>query len=383
MKDLRSLVIVSKALAPYRVRFYSEVARALNPYGWKVTLVVAKLGAGDHPWLDPGLKGEFLEIIEARTQNGHSSIQKAVDYLFHLCHKNHVPLPNLALIKELEERKTDVVWTHEYSPFCLIASLWAALRDRSSLLSTDLGSHPPKHACSPGQLWFQKVVSFLYQGVIANTKEATRRDHPQGAPILFAPHAIDTTDYLPASRGEDGLFCFLFVAGILREKGIVQLIEACGLMVAEGYDFELRVVGTGPLSDWLAKQEAPWLTIAGFIEGSALRKEYQDADAYVLPTMGDTYAVTVHEAAASGLPLIIGKSAGATETLVEDGVSGFRIDPEDVIQLAARMKDLLNNRPLAKAMGLRARELAVKLDVKVLGKLTADFILKFAPDEIR
>jgi glycosyltransferase involved in cell wall biosynthesis len=378
-----SLVIVSKALAPYRVRFYSEVAKALDPYGWKVTLVVAKLGAGDHPWLDPGLKGEFLEIVEARTQNDHTRIQKAVDYLAHLFHKSHVPLPNLALIKVLEWHKSDVVWSHEYSPFCLTASLWAALRDRSSILSTDLGSHPPKHAFSPGQLWFQKVVSFLYQGVIANTKEATRRDHPEGAPVLFAPHAIDTEDYLPANRGENKSFCFLFVAGILKEKGIVQLIEACGLLVAEGYDFKLRVVGTGPLADWLAEQAAPWLTIAGFVEGPALRKEYQDADAYVLPTTGDTYGVTVHEAAASGLPLIIGKSAGAAETLVEEGMSGFCIDPEDVTLLAARMKDLLNDRPRARAMGMRARELAVKLDVKLLGKMTADFILRFGPDEVR
>jgi glycosyltransferase involved in cell wall biosynthesis len=378
-----SLVIVSKALAPYRVRFYSEVAKALYPHGWKVTLVVAKLGAKDHPWLDPGLKGEFLEIVEARTENGICGTQKTVDYIFKLLRKSHVPLPNLALIKVLEEQKTDVVWTHEYSPFCLAASLWAALRDRSSILSTDLGSYPPEHACSPRQLCFQKFASFLYQGVIAHTKEATRRNHPAGAPIIFAPHAIDAADYLPANRGEDGSFCFLFVAGILKEKGIVQLIEACGLMVAEGYDFKLRVVGTGPLADWLAEQAAPWLSIAGFVEGPALRKEYQDADAYVLPTTGDTYGVTVHEAAASGLPLIIGRSAGAAETLVEEGVSGFRIDPGDVIQLAARMKDLLNDRPRARAMGMRARELAVKLDVKLLGKQTADFILKFVPHEVR
>ncbi len=384
MKQHRSLIIVSKALAPYRVRFYSEVAKALEPTGWKVTLVVATLGAKDHPWSDPGLDSQFLEIIgTGRPQSETSSLQALADFLAKLVGSKDIELPNLSLIKVLEARNADIVWTHEYSPFCLAASLWAAVRDRGSILSTDLGSNPPKHACTQRQLRFQKWVSFLYQGVIANTKEATRREHPNGVPIIFAPHAIDTDQYFPSEVRECPVFRFLFAGGVREEKGIREVIEVGRLLAAAGHEFEIRVVGSGPLSDWLARQAEPWLLIAGFVEGAALCKEYQDADAYVLPTEGDTYAVTVHEAAASGLPLIVGKTAGAVETLVKEGKTGYVVDPHNIPELASRMKELMEDRPRARAMGLQARALAEDLDVKILGKRTAEFISHLSLGEER
>jgi len=116
------------------------------------------------------------------------------------------------------------------------------------------------------------------------------------------------------------------------------------------------------------------LSIGGFIEGENLQKEYRSADAYVLPTEGDTYGVTIHEAAASGLPLIVGKTAGAVETLLYEGISGFAIDAGDIQQLADRMRLLLSDPSLAKHMGLKAREAAEILDIKSLGKQTANFI---------
>lgn len=379
MQKLRSLAIVSKALAPYRVRFYSEVAKAMKPKGWKVTLIVAMLGAKDHPWANPGADDEGIEIIGLRAPE-ESFLQKQVNGAAHLIGLNDIEIPNIRLIKELNQLHPDVVWTHEYSPFCLAAAIWASLRDRHCLLSSDLGSKPPPHSCTPLQLSMQKTMSFLYEGVIAQTKEATRRTHPAGVPLNFAPHAIDTDDYAPEEKIHGGVFRFLFAGGIREEKGIVELIKAGDLLASKGHRFEIRVVGTGTLASWLSTQKQPWLSIGGFLEGSALRKEYRDADAYVLPTEGDTYGVTVHEAAASGLPLIVGRTAGAVETLVEEGITGHAIDPKNVEELALRMLGLLEDPGKARIMGLAARELAKLYDVKLLGKRTADFIASIASE---
>src|SRR5690606_34169524 len=125
-------------------------------------------------------------------------------------------------------------------------------------------------------------------------------------------------------------------------------------------------------------QKDPWINIGGFIEGERLQEEYRSANAYVLPTSGDTFAVTVHEAAASGLPLIVGKTAGAVETLVKEGVTGHAIDPQNIEELTARMRELLEDREKAKIMGGEARKVAQLYDVKLLGKRTAAFIIGIA-----
>lgn len=379
----RSLVIVSKALAPYRVQFYSEVAKALTSDGWKVTVVVAMYGAKDHPWSNPGVDSGFLDIRCAYDGQDDSLIHQLCSRLGLLFGIKNVELPNFNLIGILNELEADVVWTHEYSPFCLAAATWAALRDRHCILSSDLGAHPPPHSCTALQLSMQKMMSFLYESVIANTPEATRRTHPAGAPVTFAPHAIDTDRYFPKTLKNTGIFQFLFAGGIRKEKGILELVLACDFLANEGHSFILRTVGTGPLTEWLADQNHDWLSIGGFIEGEALCREYRDSDAYVLPTEGDTYGVTVHEAAASGLPLIVGQAAGAVETLVKEGITGYAIDPKNVQMLISKMRFLLTDREAAQAMGQAARRVAEKYDVKLLGKRTAEFITKVAPWNFR
>ncbi len=381
MKRMRSLVIVSKGLAPYRVNFYNEVALALRVHGWRVILVVAKSGAEDHPWVNASGRHEALEIIETAPSYPFSKSRRLFSKLI-----GATALPNSNLIHRLESERPDVVWTHEYSPFCLAAALWASLRDKVSILSSDLGDAPPSYAVTRPQLRIQQSLSFLYQAVIAQTMEATRRHHPRGAPQCFAPHSINTNEYLPAASPPNGPFRFLFTGGLSRRKGLDSLIEAARILSSSAANFELRIVGTGPLAPWLSEQTDPWLSVAGFREGADLIREYQSAHAYVLPTRADTYAVTVHEAAASGLPLIVGREAGATETLIQEGVSGYAIDPEDAKTLAARMKGLLEHPQLARTMGLNARALAEELDVKMLGRRTADFIRGFtdeaAPQEV-
>lgn len=379
MQSQRTLAIVSKALAPYRVRFYSEVAKALALEGWTVTLIVAMLGAKDHPWADPGADNQGLNIIGLRTIDD-SFLQRCVNKVAHLIRMKDIEIPNTRLIRELDALNPDVVWTHEYSPFCLAAATWASMKDRHCLLSSDLGANPPPHSCTPFQLSVQKLMSFLYEGVIAHTKEATRRTHPAGAPINFAPHAIDTDEYYPCDKKQGKLFRFLFAGGVRSEKGILELIKAGELLAREGLQFEIRIVGTGPLDSWLYDQKQPWLSIAGFREKEALREEYRNADVYVLPTEGDTYGVTVHEAAASGLPLIVGRTAGAVETLVKEGITGHAINAKDVEELTQKMRAFVTSPAIARSMGQEARKYALLYDVKLLGKRTAGFIREIAYD---
>jgi phosphatidylinositol alpha-1,6-mannosyltransferase len=62
------------------------------------------------------------------------------------------------------------------------------------------------------------------------------------------------------------------------------------------------------------------------------------------------------EAAACGLPVIIGNSGGAPET-VRHGETGFVVDPHDPVELAERISTLLTDRELARTMGAAGRSL--------------------------
>lgn len=365
-----NLVIVSRALAPYRVRYYRETAVNLAAAGWKVTLIVARKGAFDHPWKDVGSGDSFLEIVA-----GNGGTVPLFWKPLARCAPKGSPVPTTELMRLLEELDPEIVWAHEYSPFCLAASWWAYRKERLSILSTELGDAPPEYACDPRHLTFQKAMGFLYQAVIGHTPESTRRKHPPQGRVHFSPHAIDTAEYRPKEKEGPRTFRFLFTGVLDRRKGLDSLVNACRILWENGWRFDLRVVGAGPLTEWLGGLQEPWLSIAGFREGSELIEEYRDADAYVLPTRADTYAVSVHEAAACELPLIIGKTAGSVETLVDEEISGFAIDPENPQEIADRMAALLDDPDLIRAMGNEARARATAYDVKALGRSTARFLL--------
>jgi phosphatidylinositol alpha-1,6-mannosyltransferase len=69
----------------------------------------------------------------------------------------------------------------------------------------------------------------------------------------------------------------------------------------------------------------------------------------------EAFGIVFIEAAASGLPVIVGNSGGAPETVL-DGESGYVVDPRDLTALTRRILELLNDPGLAKAMGERGRD---------------------------
>jgi glycosyltransferase involved in cell wall biosynthesis len=87
---------------------------------------------------------------------------------------------------------------------------------------------------------------------------------------------------------------------------------------------------------------------------------YAAADAYVGPSLEDTFAMPASEAMACGLPIIISARAGAS-ALVTDGVDGLILDdPSDVQKLAGLILLLFDNKELRERLGRHAAQTAQK-----------------------
>ncbi|MFP5282602.1 MAG: glycosyltransferase, partial [Actinomycetes bacterium] len=87
----------------------------------------------------------------------------------------------------------------------------------------------------------------------------------------------------------------------------------------------------------------------------------QRANAFVLPMRTrlrglypEGLGLAALEAAACGLPVIVGASGGAPET-VRVGESGFVVEPEDPVALADRLAGLLTDPKQARRMGAAGR----------------------------
>lgn len=85
-----------------------------------------------------------------------------------------------------------------------------------------------------------------------------------------------------------------------------------------------------------------------------LETAYAKATVFALPSSKEGFGIVYLEAWQHRLPVIC-SSKGAAKEIVEDGVDGFVVDPEDIGLLADRLKFLLSDPERAKAMGESGR----------------------------
>jgi glycosyltransferase involved in cell wall biosynthesis len=79
------------------------------------------------------------------------------------------------------------------------------------------------------------------------------------------------------------------------------------------------------------------------------------ADAFVLPSRREGMPIALLEAMSCGLPCVASRLAGATDTLISDGVSGVLVTPGDVDGFAGGLRAVLSEPDRARRMGDAAR----------------------------
>ena len=88
---------------------------------------------------------------------------------------------------------------------------------------------------------------------------------------------------------------------------------------------------------------------------NVIERFYRAADLLVLPSSREGLPNAVLEAMASGLPCVVSRLAGVTDSLVTDGVDGMLVEPGDRAGFARAMSALLRDAALRARIGAAAR----------------------------
>jgi glycosyltransferase involved in cell wall biosynthesis len=151
----------------------------------------------------------------------------------------------------------------------------------------------------------------------------------------------------------------LAVGRLTPWKGHKTLLEAMRL-VREGHPrVKLLVVGAVTFWEEAYGQElrlkAQAEGVADIVQWLGFRYDVAEilrlSDVFVLPSLNEPFGRAVVEAMASGKP-VIGTRSGGVPEVVEDGESGLLVQPHHAPELAQAIVRLLNDRDLAREMGL-------------------------------
>ncbi|MBS0375195.1 MAG: glycosyltransferase [Proteobacteria bacterium] len=167
---------------------------------------------------------------------------------------------------------------------------------------------------------------------------------------------------------------------LVRGKGFHELLEAVAMLRRRRPEVRLRIVGAGeeeaPLrSRAAALGLAELTTFLGALTQDQLADECARATVFVCASHYDAFGAVIPEAMAAGTLVVASVHAAATHDLVDDGVTGYRVHPEDPAAIAATLDRALALDPADRARMIAAAAAAVeRLDVDRSANATIGFL---------
>ena len=232
-------------------------------------------------------------------------------------------------------------------------------------------------------VWLEKLLGRITHLIFTQSYEDTLTTVREGIcpeeKVLWIGNGVDIERFAvePNSNGmRDSLgLCAEdkvvgFVGRLVREKGILELIQAMRRVVEAVPDAKLLLVGDTLTSDRdrKAKQAishllnqgglAPRVLFAGFAED--IPRVMAAIDLFVLPSHREGMPRTIIEAMASGKPVVATDIRGCREEVVPH-LTGLLVPVRDSEALATAMISLLSNTELSRQMGAEGKRRACEL----------------------
>lgn len=155
----------------------------------------------------------------------------------------------------------------------------------------------------------------------------------------------------------------VMAARLLRDKGVLEFVEAAKILQQRKIQVEMRLIGSpdpgnptavseDQLADWAARG---WITVLGF--RSDIAAQYAAANIVCLPSYREGLPKSLVEAAACGRAVVTTDVPGCRDA-ISPGKTGLLVKVQDSMALANGIQALIESPGSRKEMGLAGRALA-------------------------
>src|SRR5690606_13599062 len=180
--------------------------------------------------------------------------------------------------------------------------------------------------------------------IAVSTFSATQIEGIVKRPVLSIPNMVAEEFFAPNTKEKDKKnFTFFTLGRMVEQKGIPVLLDAIARI--NNPDLNFRIGGAGEelanykrKSEELSLKNIEWLGELGREEALV---EFQNCDAFVLPSLHESMGVVFAEAIACGKP-IIATNCGGPESIVNES-NGVLADVGNSKDLAEKINWMVDN----------------------------------------
>jgi len=338
------LIILTNILAPYRIPLFEALKRRLE---------------------------EFTVLLMAEREENRSWKIDQVPFKTVVLPGIHLKPPgadvslhfNRKVFGKLRALNPDVVLSGGFTLANLIALLYCRFFGRTYVQWAHLTLKDGAESSFMRRM-IRKVMTRWSDGSIGESSEAREAFIHYGAKpdrvsvVLMPLDVARIHDQVTSFRLSDsysdwksqyGSPLLLSVGQLIPRKGCLELLAIYEQVIKTRPEVSLLIVGDGPYRgeyERMVKERGwPRVHFAGYVQAQELFRYLAIADAFIFHTLYDPYGLVVVEAMAAQVPVLSSVHAVSTHDLVEEGITGFRIDPIDA-EASARAINALFDMPL-------------------------------------
>lgn len=290
------------------------------------------------------------------------------------------------LKRVLQEYKPDLLHLHtmnEITPSALfllktyptVMTLHGAETFLSKLLLWNLKSEGKKGLNMAGKLryfYFNSIQKFFYKFALKNvdifiapSAFIQKMAEADVSPIIHLPNFIELQRFHEVRNN----YNLLFVGRLEKIKGGEFLIQAIPFIIKAFPQTTLTIIGDGGNKSDLCHltkklQLEKQVQFRGWVEHKELDTYYEKASIVIIPSIGpENFPTVCNEAMSAGRP-VIGTNLGGIPEIIDDGVNGYLVEPENPEQIAEKVIKLFSEENLLKDLGRNARKKAEEFSIR-------------------
>ncbi|SUB89499.1 Glycogen synthase [Porphyromonas macacae] len=335
----KKLLIIHRALAPYRIDFFNELSRAFD----------TRIYFENH---SPDEQSFRKDLLAERICFSYDFLDEGV-----LGIKNM----RIQLVDIVRDFRPDIILSSEFNfitPILLFARTLYAKTAKIVVMCDDnfMQSKATASGIGAKQFLIPKVDGLILCDSRTTEVYRTRfnsTDKFYTFPIiqddLYIRQQIHLQSFLAKELrnnilgGSSGRI-ILYVGRLSEEKNLTELISTFSGLLREAPDLHLVLVGDGPQEQQLKSQVgqlkiSEHVTFTGKKEGSELYAYYRIPNLFVLPSIREAFGAVVNEALLAGVPVVCSEVAGAS-TLITPS-NGMTFNPFSPLDMGHAIQRVL------------------------------------------
>ena len=168
--------------------------------------------------------------------------------------------------------------------------------------------------------------------------------------VIYNPIEMDFFNASPLSNIDNQTV--LFIGKLTESKGCYSLLKAFNVCASQYPNLKLRLVGKGDLKKAESLINPVYrdrVKFLGYCDRDTLKKEIDNSSFACIPSYFENFAMVALEVMARQKALIFTERTSGKE-IIDDGIDGYTVNPDNIEQIADRMSILLSNTRMKEQM---------------------------------